>query len=145
MKTVITSISGKPGLYKLLKQVKTNLIVETIDGSNKRLPVFPTERVTSLSDITMYTDTEDIPLAKVLDSVCKKENAKATSLNWKKASNEELFNYFSEVLPNFDRNRVRSSDIKKLLQWYDILIKAGISEFEKTLIPKKEDETSDNA
>ena len=131
MKTVIISISGKPGLYKLLKQVKTNLIVETIDGSNKRLPVFPTERVTSLSDITMYTDTEDIPLAKVLDSVCKKENAKATSLNWKKASNEELFNYFSEVLPNFDRNRVRSSDIKKLLQWYDILIKAGISEFEK--------------
>ena len=65
MKTVIISISGKPGLYKLLKQVKTNLIVETIDGSNKRLPVFPTERVTSLSDITMYTDTEDIPLAKV--------------------------------------------------------------------------------
>lgn len=120
-----------------------NLIVEALDGTNKRLPVFAADRVTSLADIAMYTDSEDIPLGEVLAKVRDKEGAKPSSLNWRKASAEELRAYFGEVLPSFDRDRVHNSDIKKLLQWYDILVKAGITDFEESMKPTEGDNISD--
>lgn len=143
MLQTILSISGKPGLYKLVSRGKNNLVVEMLDKSHKRMPVFSSDRVTSLADIAMFTDSEDIPLAKVLGKLRDKEAGKACSLNWRKASGKELFDYFGEVLPDFDRDRVHSSDVKKLLQWYDLLIENGISDFEESLAPTEGDNVDD--
>lgn len=144
MLETILSIAGKPGLYKLVSRAKMNLIVETIDEKKKRMPTFATDRVTSLSDISMFTEGEDVPLYEVLVKVREKEEGKIASLDWRKASAKQLQDYFAEVLPDFDRDRVHNSDIKKLLQWYDILINAGISNFEEVLKPAGEEETDES-
>ncbi|ATV25847.1 MAG: DUF5606 domain-containing protein [Prevotella intermedia] len=144
MLETILSIAGKPGLYKLVSRAKMNLIVETIDEKKKRMPTFATDRVTSLSDISMFTEGEDVPLYEVLVKVREKEGGKVASLDWRKASAKQLQDYFTEVLPDFDRDRVHNSDIKKLLQWYDILINAGISNFEEILKPAGEEETDES-
>lgn len=143
MLQTILSIAGKPGLYKLVSRGKANLIVETLDDTHKRVPVFSTDRVTSLADITMFTEAEDIPLGEVLAKVRDHENGKPASLNWRKASAKELTTYFATVLPEYDRDRVHNSDIKKLLQWYNILISNGIIEFEKDLAPTEGDNIDD--
>ena len=119
MKQTILSISGKPGLYELVSRGKMNLIVDMVDSSHKRIPVFASDRVTSLNDIAMYTDKDDVPLMKVFDALCKKEDGKVVSINYKKCSSKELRDYFAEVLPDFDRDRVHDSDIKKLFEWYN--------------------------
>ena len=144
MLETILSIAGKPGLYKLVSRAKMNLIVETINEKKKRMPTFATDRVTSLSDISMFTEGEDVPLYEVLVKVREKEEGKVASLDWRKASAKQLQDYFAEVLPDFDRDRVHNSDIKKLLQWYDILINAGISNFEEILKPAGEEETDES-
>ena len=144
MLETILSIAGKPGLYKLVSRAKMNLIVETIDEKKKRMPTFATDRVTSLSDISMFTEGEDVPLYEVLVKVREKEGGKVASLDWRKASAKQLQDYFAEVLPDFDRDRVHNSDIKQLLQWYDILINAGISNFEEILKPAGEEETDES-
>ena len=144
MLETILSIAGKPGLYKLVSRAKMNLIVETIDEKKKRMPTFATDRVTSLSDISMFTEGEDVPLYEVLVKVREKEEGKVASLDWRKASAKQLQDYFAEVLPDFDRDRVHNSDIKKLLQWYDILINAGVSNFEEILKPAGEEETDES-
>lgn len=144
METIL-SIAGRPGLYKLVSRGRANLIVEALDDSHKRQPAFASDKVTSLADIAMYTEAEDVPLADVLDSVAKHEDGKPCSLNWRKASAKELQTFFAEVLPDFDRDRVHNSDIKKLLQWYDILVKAGITDFKATLKPTEGDNVDDRA
>ena len=143
MLQTILSISGKPGLYKLVSRGNNNLIVEALDGTNKRQPVFATDRVTSLADIAMFTDSEDVPLGEVLAKVRDKEEGKVISLNWRKASAKELQAYFAEVLPTFDRDRVHNSDIKKLIQWYNILIQAGVTDFEEEMQPTEGDHIQD--
>lgn len=143
MMQTILSIAGKPGLYKLVSRGKMNLIVEALDETHKRQPAFASDRVTSLADIAMYTEGEDIALADVLAKVRDKEGGKEASINWRKAKPAELQEYFGEVLPDYDRDRVHVSDIKKLLQWYNILIKAGISNFEEALKPTEGDNISD--
>jgi hypothetical protein len=85
--------------------------------------------VISLADIAMYTDAEDIPLGQVLEAVKAKENGQVSQFDWKKANNDQLHAYFAEVLPNYDRDRVHASDIKKLVSWYNILVSNGITEF----------------
>ena len=142
METIL-SIAGKPGLYRLVSRGKQNLIVEALDETKKRLPAFSTDRVISLADIAMYTDAEDVPLWKVLKSVGEKSESKECSLNYKKASGKELKEFFAEILPDFDRDRVHDSDIKKLIQWYNILVKNGITDFEKTLAPTEGDNVDD--
>ncbi len=129
MKETIIAVSGKPGLYKLVSRGNNNLIVETVDEKKKRMPIFASDRVTSLRDTAMYTDSEDKPLMEILDALCKKEEGKESSINYKKASSAELREYFAEILPDFDRDRVHDSDIKKLIQWYNILVKNGITDF----------------
>ena len=143
MLQTILSISGKPGLYKLVSRSNNNLIVEVLDETKKRQPIFATDRVTSLADIAIFTDSEDMPLGEVLAKVRDKEEGKECSINWRKASSKELQCYFAEVLPSFDRDRVHNSDIKKLLQWYDLLIKAGVTDFEKEMKPTKGDHIQD--
>ncbi|MBQ6228244.1 MAG: DUF5606 domain-containing protein [Prevotella sp.] len=143
MVQTILSIAGKPGLYKLVSRGKANLIVESLDETHKRQPVFSSDRVTSLADIAMYTEADDVPLMNVLAAIRDKEEGKACSLNFKKAPSAELRAYFAEVLPEFDRDRVHDSDIRKLLQWYNILIANGISDFEKEMQPTEGDNIDD--
>jgi dephospho-CoA kinase len=142
METIL-SIAGKPGLYKMVSRGKMNLIVESLDAKHHRMPAFATDRVTSLADIAMYTDAEDVPLWQVLDNLSKKEEGKVASLNYKKCSSKELRDYFAEVLPNFDQDRVHDSDIKKLLQWYNILVEYGYTDFKSVLAPTEGDNVDD--
>ena len=144
METIL-SIAGKPGLYRLVSRGKMNLIVETLDAVHRRMPAFATDRVTSLADIAMYTDSDDIPLWQVLKNVGEKEASKPCSLNYKKCSAKELHDYFAAVLPDYDRDRVHDSDIKKLLQWYNILVENGITDFEQTLKPTDGDNVDDRS
>jgi dephospho-CoA kinase len=143
MQQTILAISGKPGLYKLVSRGKNNFIVEALDGTHRRMPAFATDRITSLADIAMFTESDDVPLMKVLESMKTIENAKNTALNPKTATGDELREYFAKVLPEFDRERVHNSDIKKLLQWYNILINAGITDFEDALSPTEGDNIDD--
>ena len=131
MLRTILSISGKPGLYKLVSRAKNNLIVEILDETHRRLPAFSTDRIISLGDIAMFTETDDVPLSQVLSSMKSLEGGKPSSVDYKKASGDELRTYFAKILPDFDRERVHNSDIKKLIQWYDILVKNGITDFEE--------------
>ena len=124
LKTIL-SIAGKPGLYKLISSGKNMLIVETVDAAKKRIPAYGQDKVISLADIAMYTDAEEVPLSKVLESVKNKENGAVASIDYKKVSANELHAYFAEILPNYDRDRVHASDIKKLLSWYNILVSNG--------------------
>ncbi len=143
MQQTILSIAGKPGLYKLVSRGKMNLIVEALDETHKRMPAFATDRVTSLADIAMYTESEDIPLMKVLANIRDKEEGKECSINFKKCSSKELREYFGQVLPDFDRDRVHDSDIKKLFSWYNILVKAGITNFEEVMAPTEGNNVDD--
>ena len=127
LKTIL-AISGKPGLYKLISQAKNMLIVEAVENK-KRMPIYASDKVISLGDIAMYTNDDEVPLATVLESVKKKEDGKVASLDYKKASVEELHAFMAKVLPEYDRDRVHTSDIKKLIQWYNLLISSGESDF----------------
>ena len=137
LKTIL-SIAGKPGLYKLISQGKNMLIVESLTDK-KRLPAYGNEKIISLGDISMYTDDDDVPLREVLLSMKTKENGQAVALDIKKASSEELNAYLAVVLPEYDRDRVHTSDIKKLISWYNILVGAGMTDFEEVA----EKETTD--
>lgn len=143
MLQTILAISGKPGLYKLVSRAKNSLIVEALDGTHRRQPAFSTDRITSLADIAMYTETEDVPLHKVLSNLKELEQGKPASIDIKKAGNDELREYFGKVLPEFDRERVHNSDIKKLMQWYNILVAAGITDFEEEMAPTEGDNIDD--
>ena len=131
LKTIL-SISGKPGLYKLISQGKNMLIVESISAEKKRFPAYGNEKIISLADIAMYTNDAEVPLRDVLESIKEKENAAVASIDPKKATAEELRSYLAEVLPDFDRDRVYVNDIKKLILWYNILVTNGITEFKET-------------
>ena len=131
MLRTILSISGKPGLYKLISRGKNMLIVETIDATKKRQPVHGADKVISLGDIAMYTDDEEIPLRQVFANVKAKEEGKQTAIDPKKASANELHEYMAAVLPNYDRDRVYNNDIKKLISWYNILVNNGMADFEE--------------
>ena len=135
MLETILAISGKPGLYKLVSRGNRSLIVETLDEVKKRMPAFATDKVISLADIAMYTDEGEVPLREVLNSLKKKEKGQLSAFDYKKASREELASYFAEILPNYDRDRVYPADIKKLVSWYNLLVKAGMTDFDEVLAP----------
>lgn len=130
----ILSIAGRPGLYKLIQSGRGSLIVEQLT-TGKRLPVQQRDRVISLADVAMYTDGDDVQLGEVLTSLAKVADSKPVDI--KEVENEGLREYFAKVLPNYDRDRVHISDIRKLLSWYNLLIEAGITDF------KDEEETAD--
>lgn len=143
MQQTILAIAGKPGLYKLVSRGKNNLIVEALDATHRRQPAFATDRITSLGDIAMFTETDDIPLMDVLENLKKLEDGKKASINEKKASGQELQDYFTKVLPEWDRDRVHNSDIKKLISWYNILIENGITDFKEDVAPTDGDNIDD--
>lgn len=124
----ILAITGKSGLYKLVSRGNNMLIVESLlDG--KRMPTYARDKIVALSDVSMFTNADDVALSEVLTNAGKKENLKPVALDVKKASNAELQAWFDQVLPDWDRDRVYPSDIRKLIQWYNILISAGITDF----------------
>lgn len=142
----ILSITGKPGLYKLVSRGNNMLIVESLlDG--KRVPTYARDKIVSLGEISMYTIGEDVSLSEVLTKLGEKEGLKVATIDPKKADNDQLRDFFGEVLPDFDRDRVYPSDIRKLIQWYNILINAGITDFsieeegEEVAIEEKKQET----
>lgn len=137
LKTIL-SISGKPGLYKLVSQGKNMLVVESVSADKRRMPAYANEKIISLADIAMYTNDSEVPLRDVLCSIQEKEGGAPVSMDLKKASADDLRRYLSEVLPDFDRDRVYVSDIRKLLSWYNILISNGITDFKQE--PEKEAE-----
>lgn len=115
----VLAISEKPGLFKLITQTRSGFIAESlIDG--KRLSVSMHGNVSLLSEIAIYTLTEEVPLIKVFKKIRDKENGAATSVSHK-GSKDELEEYFFEVLPDYDEDRVYVSDIKKVVRWYNLL------------------------
>ncbi|MEE1962894.1 hypothetical protein SAMN04487891_102258 [Flagellimonas taeanensis] len=123
----ILSIGGKPGLYKLLTQTRSGFVGESLlDG--KRVTVGLRSNVSVLSEIAIYTLEEEVPLREVFQKIKDKEDGKKTAINHK-ADKIELEEYFFEILPNYDEDRVYASDIKKIIQWYNILIDNKITDF----------------
>ena len=143
MLETILAISGKPGLFKLVSRGNRSLIVETLDAQKKRFPAFGADKVISLADIAMYTDEKEVPLREVLNNITAKESGKTASIDWRKASKDELFAYLGEVLPNFDGDRIYPSDVKKLVQWYNVLIENGLTDFDETLKETEGDNIDD--
>ncbi len=135
----ILSIGGKPGLFKMVSQAKNMLIVESLtDG--KRTPAFARDKVVSLGDIAIYTQTGEVPLGKVFHGILEKEDGKPVSID-PKSDNDTLRGYLAEVLPDFDRDRVYPSDIRKMLMWYNQLVSKGLTDFLPAEEDAKEEET----
>lgn len=127
MLQTILSVSGKPGLYRLLSQGKNTLIVESLQ-TKQRLPILPKDKVVSLGDISMFTIEEDVPLSEVLTRVQEHQAGVAFAEELLK-DGDALRETFGEILPSYDRERVYTSDIKKLFSWYNILLAAGITSY----------------
>jgi len=140
MLRTILAISGKPGLYKLISRGNKSLIVETVDAQKKRMPAFGTDKVVSLHDISIYTDDDnEVSLESVFESIKANYEGKVVDLHPKKASQDDIIAFFTKVLPNYDTDRVRVSDMRKVLSWYNILVEDGITEF----VAKEEEATEE--
>lgn len=129
MLKLILSISGKPGLYKLVSQAKNMLVVESLQ-TGKRQPAYAHEKIISLGDIAIFTDNGEVPLGEVMEKIKEKENGGRVSVDLKSDTNI-LKEYFSGILPDFDRERVYPTDIKKLMSWYNLLVEKGYTDFVK--------------
>jgi hypothetical protein len=133
----ILSISGKPGLYELKTQTRTGILAESlIDG--KKLTISARQNVSVLSEIAIYTLTEEVPLRTVFQKIAEKENGGEALSH--KSTKDELEEYFFDVLPDYDEDRVYPSDIKKVLQWYNLLNKKGFTDFSETEKDTSEEE-----
>lgn len=135
----ILTISGKPGLYRLISSGRNMFIVEMVDAAKKRMPVYNSESVVMLDDIAIYTDTEEVPLREVFAKIYEKEAA-VLPFDIKMATPEELVEYFEGIMPDYDRERVYLTHIKKIYSWYNILVSNGIVEFASVEQEAKENE-----
>ena len=134
----IIAVSGKPGLYELISGGKKNIIVQSLtDG--KRLPISALSNISALDSIAIYTYTEEIPLTEVLYTIFKKEDGKLTISH--KESAKVLKDFFLEILPEYDEERVYVSNIKKVIQWYNILVN---KKFDLASLAPKEDEKDES-
>lgn len=122
----ILSISGRPGLFKLVNQGKNMLIVESL-LNGKRMPAYARDKVVSLGDISIYTDEGDVPLTDVFETIKEKNEGKEVDI--KSMDDADVRSYFEEILPAFDKERVYTNDIRKVFTWYNQLIAAGVTEF----------------
>ena len=134
----IVAINGKPGLYQIKAQSKGGIIVESLlDG--KKIPVTAMHNISALNEIAIYTYEEEIPLRIILKGIGEKETGKETISH--KESGKILTSYFREILPNFDEERVYTSNIKKIIQWYNLLASKN---FDFTLIKEEESEEANH-
>lgn len=136
------AVSGQSGLFKLISQGKSLLIAENLE-TGQRIPVHASAHVSSMEEIAIFTDTEDKPLKDLFYEIYQKEGGQPLA-DPKKATNDELRSYLASVLPGYDRDKVYNSDIKKILTWYNFLVKFGNIEWTKTEpaeTPETESET----
>ena len=132
----ILTISGKPGLYKLVARGNSCLIVESVDEKRKRMPVQGTDKVVSLGDISIYTDNGEMHLNEVFQKIEGKHGKSVIEMNVAKAQNDELNSFLADVVPDYDRDRVYPSHIRKIISWYNLLVACGLNDF-----AEKEQET----
>ena len=137
----ILSISGQSGLFKMVAEAKNNIIVESLD-TKKRIPVYSTSKVSALEDISIYTETSDLPLKDILKSISEKEEGGSALSH--KSSGDELKMYFEEVVPDYDKDRVYVSDIKKVLMWYNTLHEKEMLDFSEPEEESKEATSKDD-
>lgn len=119
----IISVAGKPGLFHAISQTKTGFIVESLIDK-KRFPIPSNNNVSLLENIAIYTYEEEVPLLTVFKTMYEKTEGKETISH--KESGQKLTAYFSEILPEYDEERVYTSNIKKVIQWYNLLVKSGL-------------------
>ncbi|HAN17328.1 MAG: hypothetical protein A2X13_00595 [Bacteroidetes bacterium GWC2_33_15] len=131
----ILSISGHGGLFKYVSQARNGIIVESLEDQ-KRMQAHASAKVSALDDISIFTETEDIALKNVLKAIFDKENGGEAISH--KSSNDELKKYFEQVLPSYDKERVYVSDIKKVINWYNILLKHNLLNFEEPVEEPKD-------
>ena len=133
----VMSISGKPGLYELKAQTRGGFVAESMQDG-KKISVNLRHNVSLLSEIAVYTYTEEVPLREVFQKIKEKEDGSAAISH--KESKDKLESYFEEILPDYDTDRVYVSDIKKIIQWYNLLISKGFTDFSKAETEKTADE-----
>ncbi len=139
----VLCISGKPGLYKLISYGKNLVIVESL-VDHKRQPAHSRDKIISLGDVAIYTTGDDVPLSNVFQSILEKYDGKAIdSANYKTA--EALDEFFKGVLPNYDVDRVYKTDIKKVINWYNILVNAGYTTFKDKEKKEADDQDKQDA
>lgn len=124
----ILSISGKSGLFRLISRGKNTLIVEAI-GTGRRIPAYSSDRIVSLSDISIYTIEDDKPLSEVMETIYSRHEGKQLDVATLGKDNDSLRAFFAEVLPEYDVDRVYPSDIRKIISWYNILVDNGFTTF----------------
>lgn len=124
----VLTISGKPGLYRLVSSGRNMFVVEAVDASHKRMPVYNSDKVVMLDDIAIYTDTEEVPLRNVFKAIYEKEQA-VLPFDIKMSTPEELVEYFETIMPDYDRERVYLTHIKKIYSWYNILVANNVVDF----------------
>lgn len=132
----ILSITGQSGLFKLVAESKNNIIVESLD-TKKRIPVYSTVKVSALEDIAIYTETGDLPLKEVFKAISDKEDGGPAISP--KSSGNELKVYFEQIVPEYDKDRVYTSDIKKVLVWYNSLQEKELLDFTEPDANSKEE------
>jgi len=131
----IVSITGKPGLYKIISQTRSGFLAQSL-LDDKKINISARHNVSLLSEIAIYTLTEEVPLREVFSKISQKENGKETISH--KSTNDELEEFFFNILPDYDEDRVYPGDIKKVVQWYNLLTKNRITDFSKK--PSQEEE-----
>lgn len=129
--TDVISISGKPGLFRLINRTRMPFTAEDME-SGKKMPLFARDNIVSLADISIYTEEGDKPLGEVFEEIKSKYPNQIDNEAELVGNKEELRTFMSEVLPIYDKDRVHDSDIKKLIKWYNILRKAGMEQFVST-------------
>lgn len=132
----ILSISGRSGLYELKSYGKNMVIVESMKD-HKRLPAYSRDKIISLGDIAIYTTAEEVPLGKVFEAIFAKYEGKTLPVDDFK-TNEQIDEFFAGILPNYDVDRVYRTDIKKVINWYNILVEAGFTKFVEEEKPEGE-------
>jgi len=137
----ILAISGQSGLFKMVAESKNNIIVESLD-TGKRIPVYSSAKVSALEDIAIYTETGDVPLKEIFKSISELEEGGSAISH--KSSGNELKSYFEKVLPEYDKDRVYVSDIKKVLLWYNALLEKEMLDFSKMDEENNDTEQTDN-
>ncbi len=138
----ILAITGEPGLYKLISKSSKGVIVENIE-TGRRMPFFAAAKISALEDIAIFTDEEDMPLKDVLKAIYDKEDG-GLSIDHKSAKND-LLEYFSKVVPNYDEDRVYPNHIKKVINWYNILHKHDMLDFTEEKDEKEEEKNNENS
>ena len=126
----ILVIAGKPDLSELTAQTKGGTVVKNL-VTGVKYPVFKNDRISSLGEIRIFTDTDEVPLQEVMQSIFRQLEGKAIDFDPRKAEAKTMFDLLEKALPNYDRDRVHTSDVKKICQWYNVLLQAGKIDLEE--------------